>query len=110
MPNRRQFLTRSALGVGLAAVPVTLLAGGAGRSGAATDLAKFADPLPIPPVLKPGATLSIRQVAGTIRAHSQLTPTPVWTYEGSYPGPVIDVRRPQRASAGLGCGPASASW
>ncbi|EMD29264.1 multicopper oxidase family protein [Amycolatopsis azurea] len=93
MSNRRQFLSRSVLGLGLAAIPVTVLAAGVGQSRAATDLTKFADPLPIPPVLRPGPTLSIRQIAGTYRAHSQLPLTPVWTYEGSFPGPVIDVRR-----------------
>ncbi|GAA3079676.1 multicopper oxidase domain-containing protein [Pseudonocardia yunnanensis] len=61
-------------------------------------LTPFLDPLRIPPTLKPsaGATTEIRLVAAKVRLHSQLPPTPMWTYEGHYPGPTIEVRRGQR--------------
>ncbi|XVQ06653.1 multicopper oxidase family protein [Spirillospora sp. CA-255316] len=97
MPSRRQFIAGSAAGLGVAAFPSAAHPAAArlGRA-APTDLAKFADPLPIPPVLKPDTALTVRQRAATVRVHSQLPATPVWTYEGSFPGPVIDVRRGQR--------------
>lgn len=41
----------------------------------------------------PGATdLILRQRATTARMHPQLPPTPAWGYEGSVPGPVVQVR------------------
>ncbi|GLX10964.1 multicopper oxidase domain-containing protein [Microbispora sp. NBRC 16548] len=97
MPSRRQFIAGSAAGLGLAAVPAVTYPVLARRTASGfTDLTKFADPLPIPPVLQPDSTLTIRQRAAKVRLHSQLPLTPVWTYEGSFPGPVIDVRRGQR--------------
>lgn len=66
-------------------------------------LTKFADPLRLPPVLRPpraraGAygrlRVSIRPAR--VRLHSALPPVPMWTYGGSAPGPIIEVRRGQR--------------
>jgi spore coat protein A len=63
-------------------------------------LTKFLDPLCIPPVIaapgRPRRPLKITQRAALAQLHSQLPPTRVWTYEGSFPGPTIEVRRGQR--------------
>ncbi|MFB9835046.1 multicopper oxidase family protein [Actinoallomurus acaciae] len=100
MPSRRQFIAGSAVGIGVAATVQANLAAFATASRvfrkAPTGLTKFADPLPIPKVLKPDTTLTIRQQAATVKLHSQLPATPAWTFEGGFPGPVIDVRRGQR--------------
>ncbi|GAA1196681.1 multicopper oxidase family protein [Pseudonocardia alaniniphila] len=63
-----------------------------------SKLTPFMDPLQIPPTLKPRTigTNEINIVAKKVRLHSQLPPTPMWTYEGSYPGPTIEVQRGQR--------------
>ena len=106
MPTRRQFIAGSAAGLGAAAVASAPAAAravetaGTARAGrrrtAPTDLTKFADPLPIPQVLRPDTTLTVRMKAAGVRLHSELPATPLWTYEGAFPGPVIDVRRGQR--------------
>jgi spore coat protein A len=64
-------------------------------------LEKFLDPLQIPPVIRvaPGgqsAQLEITLRTISMRLHSQLPPTRVWAYNGSLPGPTIDVRRGQK--------------
>jgi spore coat protein A len=66
-----------------------------------TRLTKFLDPLRLPRVLRPDpqaqhAELHIEQVSAQQRLHSQLPPTPLWTYQGDFPGPTIEVRRGQR--------------
>ncbi|WP_240777302.1 multicopper oxidase family protein [Nonomuraea basaltis] len=64
-------------------------------------LTKFVDRLPIPPVIKPQRRgslweLTIRMRVAQRRLHSELPPTRLWTYEGGFPGPTIDVERGQR--------------
>jgi spore coat protein A len=64
-------------------------------------LAKFVDPLRIPPVLRTQpdarwAHLAVSLVSAQVQVHSQLPPTPMWTYDGVFPGPTIEVRRGQR--------------
>ena len=63
-----------------------------------SKLTPFMDPLQVPPTLKPKTTGTneINLVAKRVRLHSQLPPTPMWTYEGYYPGPTIEVQRGQR--------------
>lgn len=61
-----------------------------------TDLTKFADPLRIPPTLRPGPDRTVHLTSAEVQLHSELPPTPLWTYEGSFPGPTIEVRRGQR--------------
>lgn len=63
-------------------------------------LEKFLDPLHIPPMIRvaPGhqpRQLEIALRATWVRLHSQLPPTQVWAYNGSFPGPTIAVRRGQ---------------
>ncbi|SHN29431.1 multicopper oxidase family protein [Actinacidiphila paucisporea] len=114
MPNRRQFVTgTAAAALGAAALPrsdasaaqasfrTTPERGGprTAQPATGTNLTKFRDPLRIPPVIRPTASTSsvtIRQLATTVQYHSELPPTPVWAYEGSVPGPTIDVRSGQR--------------
>jgi spore coat protein A, manganese oxidase len=60
-------------------------------------LARFVDPLPIPPVIKattedcPVVPLELR--AARQKVHRDLPPTTIWGYNGSWPGPTIEVRR-----------------
>jgi len=65
-------------------------------------LVPFLDALPIPPRKQPHQEheheihpLRISMRPAQIRLHAELPPTSLWTYEGSFPGPVIDVRRGQ---------------
>jgi FtsP/CotA-like multicopper oxidase with cupredoxin domain len=64
-------------------------------------LEKFLDPLHIPPVISVPASRQLTQLESTLRAtwvrlHSQLPLTRVWAYNGSFPGPTIEVRRGER--------------
>jgi spore coat protein A len=66
-----------------------------------TSLTKFKDRLRIPPILRPSKTdeqryrLRIQMRPAQVPLHSQLPPSEVWTYEGSLPGPTIEVWRGQ---------------
>lgn len=59
-------------------------------------LTKYLDPLRIPPLRKAHDSLEIKLRGKKVQLHSQLPPTPVWTYEGHFPGPTIEVRSGQR--------------
>ncbi len=63
-----------------------------------SELTPFRDPLRIPPTLRPAGTgiTKVRLTEKSVRLHSQLPPTPMWTYEGHYPGPTIEARSRQR--------------
>jgi len=58
-------------------------------------LAQFVDPLPIPPVIRPhtGTVTSMTMSAFTQKLHRDLPPTPLWGFNGTYPGPTIESRR-----------------
>lgn len=62
-------------------------------------LAPYVDALPIPPVLKhgktPGAPVTIRMAPFRQKVHRDLPPTTLWGYNGSWPGPTIEVQRDQ---------------
>ncbi|MCA9240640.1 MAG: multicopper oxidase domain-containing protein [Planctomycetales bacterium] len=66
-----------------------------------STLTKYLDPLPLPSVIAPSGTLdgaplyevSINQFQQQL--HSQIPPTTLWGYEGSYPGPTFEVQRDQ---------------
>ena len=75
------------------------------RKGSAIDrrvrsLTKFLDPLPIPRTLRPvrgrDCLTTVAMMQASHRFHHQLSPSRVWTYEGTVPGPTIEVRRGQR--------------
>ncbi|WP_257148398.1 multicopper oxidase family protein [Bacillus sp. AFS073361] len=61
------------------------------------NLSKFIDELPIPPILRPrwkGPNYTYYEVKMTEfkqSLHLELNDTTVWGYEGSYPGPTIEV-------------------
>lgn len=65
------------------------------------SLTKFKDPLRVPPILRPSKTdeqryrLRIHMRPAQVQLHSELPPSEVWTYEGSLPGPIIEVWRGQ---------------
>lgn len=62
-------------------------------------LTKFVDQLPIPPVLKPRLKdqlytyYEVNMTEFKQSLHSELNDTTVWGYEGSYPGPTIEVEK-----------------
>ncbi len=61
------------------------------------NLTKYVDELPIPPVLKPRwknqfyTYYEINMTEFKQSLHNELNDTTVWGYEGSYPGPTIEV-------------------
>jgi FtsP/CotA-like multicopper oxidase with cupredoxin domain len=67
-----------------------------------TSLTKFKDALRVPPTLHPQQMddqryhLRVQMRPAQIQLHSELPPSEVWTYEGSLPGPIIEVARGQR--------------
>src|SRR6266576_5072386 len=67
-----------------------------------TSLTKFKDCLRVSPILRPYKTndqrysLRIHMRPAQVQLHSELPPSEVWTYEGSLPGPIIEVSRGQR--------------
>ncbi len=67
-----------------------------------TSLTKFKDRLRMPPILRPRQmddqryTLRIQMRPAHRQLHSELPPSEVWTFEGSLPGPTIEVSRGQR--------------
>jgi spore coat protein A len=82
-----------------------------------TELTPFKDPLRIPPTLKPSGNgvTDIKLTAQPIRLHSQLPPTPMWTFEGHFPGPTIEARSQQRIRVAWhneldGTSPVKAVW
>ncbi|GGT02974.1 multicopper oxidase family protein [Streptomyces chromofuscus] len=64
-----------------------------------TRLTPFKDPLRIPPTLRPRSTeiLDIDLVDTFQRLHSQMPATRLWTYDGHFPGPTIEVRSKHKA-------------
>ncbi|MFI9639168.1 multicopper oxidase family protein [Micromonospora sp. NPDC051925] len=64
-------------------------------------LTKFLDPLRIPPTIRSYSRqyrdeLDVSLTNARRRLHSQLPETMLWTYEGQFPGPTIEVRRNRR--------------
>jgi len=70
-----------------------------------TSLTKFKDCLRMPIILRPHKTddqrysLRIQMRPAQVQLHSELPPSEVWTYEGSLPGPTIEVTRGQSLQA-----------
>src|SRR5258708_4651144 len=62
---------------------------------------KFKDCLRVPPILHPPQAddqryrLRLNMRSAAVQLHSELPPREVWTYEGSLPGPTIEVSRGQ---------------
>lgn len=66
-------------------------------------LTPFLDPLPIPRPKKPERreedecpTLRIAMRPAQLSLHAELPETPMWTYDGTFPGPIIEVHRKQK--------------
>lgn len=110
-PSRRSVL-RGVAAAGATAIAIPLTGAfrpasqPAGAASAAAELPppdlqlpRFVDPMPVPPVLRPSPRdplLTVRMRRAEVRLHSQLPPTQMWTYDGHFPGPTIEVRRNQR--------------
>lgn len=122
--NRRKFLTGSAaLSVGAVAAEGAMMTGSSPGPAADavpagypipgspllsgpdspqyTTLTPFLDPLKVPPTVKKTradgvshATIPLRNA--TVRLHSQLPATQIWSYDGHLPGPTIEVDRGER--------------
>ncbi|MFK2872105.1 multicopper oxidase domain-containing protein [Dyella lipolytica] len=71
-----------------------------------TSLARFVDPLPVPPIARsvghrahpayPGRELPYYRMemrAFKARLHRDVPPTPLWGYDGLFPGPTFETRR-----------------
>jgi spore coat protein A len=71
-----------------------------------TSLARFVDPLPVPPIARvagqrahpayPGRTLPYYRMemrAFKARLHRDVPATPLWGYDGSFPGPTFETKR-----------------
>ncbi|MFI1171293.1 O-aminophenol oxidase PhsA [Streptomyces melanogenes] len=68
---------------------------------AGDELVPYTDRLPIPEVLRPARADVHRETEiavrpAWVRLHSQLPPTLMWGYNGTVPGPTIEVRRGER--------------
>ena len=69
------------------------------RAEAQGSLTPFVDPLPIPSVITPSGTLhgkplfEVTMQPFTQQLHGDLPPTPLWGYNGLYPGPTFETRR-----------------
>jgi spore coat protein A, manganese oxidase len=69
------------------------------RTQAQASLTPFVDPLPVPPVIAPSGTLNgqplfnVTMQAITRQLHRDLAPTPLWGYNGLYPGPTFETTR-----------------
>ncbi|HEY3570588.1 MAG TPA: multicopper oxidase domain-containing protein [Thermoanaerobaculia bacterium] len=88
--SRREFLRLGAVtGAGALLLPRKLaFAQGSPR------LAPFVDPLPIPPVIRPGSgTVDVSMRPLVQQLHRHLPPTRLWGYNGLYPGPTFEVRK-----------------
>jgi spore coat protein A len=87
------------------AAGATVAVGGSGlwlperRTEASPILTPFVDPLPIPSVIAPSGTLNgqplfnVTMTAFKQKLHTALPATPLWGYNGLYPGPTFETRR-----------------
>jgi spore coat protein A len=94
MLSRREFL--EVAGVGAAALLLPRNRAYAAPIDPST-LAKYVDPLPIPGVLSPttpgGSHYRVEISEFSQQLHRDLSPTTVWGYNGSYPGPTFEARK-----------------
>src|SRR5690349_7835551 len=93
--QRRSFL-KAGLATGALGLLGTRSKAFAQRSSAptvSTGLARFVDPLPIPGTIRPAGIQRIAMSEFYTKMHRDLPPTKVWGYNGTCPGPTIEVRR-----------------
>ena len=97
--GRRGFLKLMAGAAGAAAVGSSALWLPVRRTEAQVSLTPFVDPLPIPSVIAPSGTFNgqplfnVTMKAFKQKLHRDLPKTPLWGYEGLYPGPTFETRR-----------------
>jgi FtsP/CotA-like multicopper oxidase with cupredoxin domain len=105
--QRRTFLklmsgaTGATVALGGGALSLLLTARRAGALSIGASLAKFVDPLPIPPMIQPTTyvgttplfTVTMRRLQQKL--HRDLPPTSLWGYNSLYPGPTFAARRGQ---------------
>ncbi len=94
VPTRRDFLKMSAVAGATFALPLERAAALSGD----LDIRPFRVPLRIPPVMQPVRSDAERDYYRVVmkRARADILPrksTPVWAYEGTFPGPTYKVRR-----------------
>ena len=71
-------------------------------------LTKFVDELPIMPVISPTSAMAgvpffnVDMVPFTKKLHRDLPPTPLWGYNGHYPGPTFEARERDDAAVRRG--------
>ena len=69
------------------------------RYAAASNSARYVDPLPIPPVIRPtdnpNEIIEIEMRPVPAKGASRSAPTTVWGYNGSWPGPTIEAQSGQ---------------
>ncbi|MGV9361881.1 multicopper oxidase family protein [Amycolatopsis sp. NPDC003731] len=103
--DRRTFLTAAGVVAGAAlagpSAPRTASAATAPPVAPHFGLTKFLDPLRIPPVIQAHSRryqgdLTVTMTTARTRLHSQLQESTLWTYEGHFPGPTIEVRSGKR--------------
>ena len=105
--NRRQWL-QGALSSGVGLVAPRLLFGAPTPANSGMQmpsptqkpvaLARYVDPLPVPPVIRASERSGILEIPMQEfrhKAHRDLPPTRMWGYSGMWPGPTIEVSRGQ---------------
>jgi spore coat protein A, manganese oxidase len=104
MLSRRRLLSRGlytsaglALRTGVPAIGQAMASPPPVRSG--VNLARYVDPLPIPPVIRakgtPGEVIDIEMRQFRQKVHRDLPPTTLWGYNGTWPGPTIEAQNGQ---------------
>jgi spore coat protein A len=111
MLSRRSLLRKglytaagATLGKGLPAVGEAMASPVPVRSG--VKLARYVDPLPIPPVIrstgKSSEIVEIEMLQFRQKVHRDLPATTVWGYNGSWPGPTIEAQSGQALNIAWG--------
>ncbi len=63
------------------------------------SLTRYVDPLPIPSVIRnAGQTLKVQMREFRQKVHRDLPPTSMWGYNGTWPGPTLEVKKGQPLS------------
>jgi spore coat protein A, manganese oxidase len=98
--KRRDFLKYGAMTGAATLMPWDKLVTSAFAAPAPTspNLTKYLDALPVPATLPAASSYQIAMTQFKQQLHSQLPPTSVWGYGGTYPGPTIEAHKGQPIS------------
>jgi len=98
--KRRDFLKYGAMTGAATLMPWDKMVTSAFAAPAPTspNLTKYLDPLPIPATLPAASSYQVTMSQFKQQLHSQLPPTTVWGYGGTYPGPTIEAHKGQPIS------------